>query len=140
MYSDLLLSHLQKEVIEEYFEICRYFLTTKRYGQPEDRIRMDFYRSMLQASPPSSPPSDNELDLMIIAAAGNVKNELSDTYSPEFIIKIIHSGIHVFCDKMERYAASDVHLRSMPVLFSFFTGVTPAICRLLEEAVCQQFE
>lgn len=140
MYSDLLLPYLQKEVMEGYFEICRYFLTTKKYGQPEDHIRMDYYRSLLQSGPLPPCSVKNKLDLEIIAATKEVKTKLSDTYSPEFMIRIIHSGIHLFFDRMERYSAIDVHLRSMPMLFSFFTVMTPIIRKELEEAVYRQFK
>lgn len=139
MYSDLLLPHLQKEVTEEYFEICRYFLTTKQYGQPEDIVRMNFYRSLLQAEYPPCIPVKNKLDLEIICAQQNVRAKLSDTYSPDLLQKIVSSGVRQFFARMERYSAIDVYLRSTPVLFSFFSAMTPVIEKYLLELIEKEY-
>lgn len=139
MYSDLLLPHLQKEVTEEYFEICRYFLTTKQYGQTEDLVRMDFYRSLLQTEYPPCIPVKNKLDLEIICAQQNVRAKLSDTYSPDLLQKIVTSGVRQFFARMERYGAIDVYLRSKPLLFYFFSAMTPVIEKYLLELLEREY-
>lgn len=139
MYSDLLLPYLQKEIIEGYFEICRYFVMTKSFGKEEDLTRISFYRSLLLSDPLPKVPLNNKLDLEIISSTKEVKTKLSDTYSPDFIINIIDSGVHMFFDKMERYAAIDVRLRSLPDLFSFFNAMTPVILQRLKESIQKEF-
>ena len=140
MHSDLLLPHLQNEMIENYFEICCYFIMTKRLDQQEDLIRLHYYKSLLLTHPFPRLSSRNKLDLEIIACTKDVKSRLTHTYPPEFMIRIISSGIHVFFDKMNRYAAIDVRLRSLPELYTFFTAMSPVLIAKLEEIIRREFE
>lgn len=139
MQDDLLLPYLRKEVLEGYFEICRYFIVTKNYGKEEDQIRLSYYKSLLLADTIPDLPVRNRLDLEIIAAEKEVKLQLARTYSSDFIIHIIQSGIHVFFDQMERYAAIDVKLRSIPELYAFFTSMTPIIIQKVKDVIQQEF-
>ena len=139
MRADLLLPYLRKEILESYFEICHYFIVTKNYGKEEDQIRLSYYKSLLLADPLPDLPIKNKLDLENISAEKEVKLQLSRTYTSDFIIHIIHSGIHVFFDKMERYAAIDVQLRSTPELYSFFYSMTPIIVEKVKDVIQQEF-
>ena len=112
---------------------------TKNYGKEEDQIRLSYYKSLLLADPLPDLPIKNKLDLEIISAEKEVKLQLSRTYTSDFIIHIIHSGIHVFFDKMERYAAIDVQLRSTPELYSFFYSMTPIIVEKVKDVIQQEF-
>ena len=140
MHSDLLLPHLQREMIENYFEICCYFIMTKRFEQQEDLIRLHYYKSLLLTSPFPRFSARNKLDLEIIACTKDVKNQLLHTYPPEFIIRIINSGIRVFFAKMDRYAAIDVRLRSLPELYTFFSAMSPVLITKLEKIIHREFE
>lgn len=139
MYSDLLLPHLQKEMIENYFEICCYFILTKRTEQQEDLLRLNYYKSLLLTDPFPQLLTKNKLDLEIISCTKDVKNQLLHTYPSEFIIRIIDSGIHMFFDKMERYAAIDVRLRTLPELYTFFHAMTPVIIQKLKQTIRTEF-
>lgn len=139
MYSDLLLPHLQREMIENYFEICCYFIMTKRFEQQEDLLRLNYYKSLLLTEPFPQLSSKNKLDLEIISCTKDVKDQLLHTYPSEFIIRIIDSGIHVFFDKMERYAAIDVRLRSLPELYTYFTAMSPVIIEKLKKTIRREF-
>ena len=140
MYSDLLLPHLKREMIENYFEICCYFIMTKRFEQQEGLLRLNYYKSLLLTESFPHRSRNSKLDLEIISCTKDVKNQLLHTYPPEFIIRIIDSGIHVFFDKMERYAAIDVRLRSLPELYTFFTAISPVIIEKLQRTIRQEFQ
>lgn len=139
MYSDLLLPHLQREMIENYFEICCYFIMTKRFEQKEDLLRLRYYKSLLLTEPFPQLSSKNKLDLEIISCTKDVRTQLLHTYPSEFIIRIIDSGIVVFFDKMERYAAIDVRLRSLPELYTYFTAMSPVIIEKLKQTIRREF-
>ena len=140
MYSDLLLPHLKREMIENYFEICCYFIMTKRFEQQEDLLRLNYYKSLLLTEPFPQLSNKSKLDLEIISCTKDVKNQLLHTYPSEFIIRIIDSGIHVFFDKMERYAAIDVRLRSLPELYTYFTAMPPVIIEKLKRTSRREFQ
>ena len=140
MYSDLLLPHLKREMIENYFEICCYFIMTKRFEQQEDLLRLNYYKSLLLTEPFPQLSNKSKLDLEIISCTKDVKNQLLHTYPSEFIIRIIDSGIHVFFDKMERYAAIDVRLRSLPELYTYFTAMSPVIIEKLKRTIRREFK
>ncbi len=139
MYSDLFLPHIQKEVIESYFALCNYFITTKQACSGDDLLRLHYYKSLLLTDPTPGLSTHTRLDLEIIASTRDVKHQLLHTYPPELIIRIIDSGIHVFFDKMERYAAIDVRLRSLPELYTFFTAMSPMVTATLKKTVRQEF-
>lgn len=139
MHSDLLLPHLQKEVIEIYFALCQYFIATKHEPSGEDLLRLYYYKSLLLTGPTPGLSTHTKLDLEIVASTRDVKHQLLHTYPPELIVRIIDSGIHVFFDKMERYAAIDVRLRSLPGLYAFFTSMSPVITEKLKKTVQQEF-
>lgn len=139
MQADLLLPYLRKEILEGYFEICRYFIVTKNYGKEEDLIRLSYYKSLLLTDTLPDLPVKNKLDLEIISAQKEVKLQLARTYTSDFIIHIIHSGIHQFFDKIERYGAIDVKLRSTPELYAFFTSMTPIITQKVKDVITQEF-
>ena len=139
MYSDLLLPHLKREMIENYFEICCYFVMTKRIERQEDLLRLHYYKSLLLTEPFPQLSRNSKLDLEIIACTKDVKNQLLHTYPPEFIIRIINSGIRVFFDKMDRYAAIDVRLRSLPELYTFFSAMSPVLIDRLKAIIRREF-
>ena len=75
MYSDLLLPHLKREMIENYFEICCYFIMTKRFEQQEDLLRLNYYKSLLLTEPFPQLSNKSKLDLEIISCTKDVKNQ-----------------------------------------------------------------
>ncbi|MDO5146296.1 MAG: hypothetical protein Q4D60_04775 [Eubacteriales bacterium] len=135
MYLNLLFSHFQNELTETYFEICRYFIITQRSDQADDCLRLDYYKSLILISPVPSLSPGNKLDLEIISSSMEVRKLLLNIYPAEFILEIIYSGLHGFFDKMEKYAAVDVQLRSVPELHSFFTAMTPIIIERLHAII-----
>ena len=139
MYSDLLLPHLKREMIENYFEICCYFGMTKRIERQEDLLRLHYYKSLLLTEPFPQLSRNSKLDLEIISCTRDVRSQLLHTYPSEFIIRIIESGIHVFFDKMDRYAAIDVRLRSLPELYTYFTAMSPVLIDRLKAIIRREF-
>ena len=113
---------------------------TKRFEQQEDLLRLNYYKSLLLTEPFPQLSNKSKLDLEIISCTKDVKNQLLHTYPSEFIIRIIDSGIHVFFDKMERYAAIDVRLRSLPELYTYFTAMSPVIIEKLKRTIRREFQ
>lgn len=99
MNSDLFFTDLREAIINEYFDICRYFLYTKDVSSELADRELTYYKDCL----------------------------LHDTEKKEVSPIPTNSDPQLFFSSMNRYASIDVRLRAIPELLSFFRFMTPII-------------
>lgn len=103
MNTDLFFTDLREAIINEYFDICRYFLYTKDVSSELADEQLSYYKDCL----------------------------LHDRVKKELPPIPVNSDPQMFFSSMNCYASIDVRLRSIPELLSFFRLMTPIITERL---------